>query len=68
MRAAPGNAARRPNPGSYAEQSLIVMPVGPDSVDPPGPEAIARTVPEPESGPNAAPLSVADQRLPEPLA
>ena len=42
--------------------------VAPDSVDPPGPEAIARIVPEPESGPKAELLSVADQRLPEPLA
>src|SRR5436190_20754719 len=40
----------------------------PDSVEPPGPVAVARTVPEPWSGPKAEPLRVADQRLPEPVA
>ena len=51
-----------------AGQSVTVKPAGPDSVEPPGPVAVARTVPEPWSGPKAPPLKVADHRLPEPLA
>src|SRR5687767_10231440 len=44
------------------------MLLGPDSVVPPGPVAVARTVPEPESGLKAPPLRVADHRLPDRLA
>jgi hypothetical protein len=42
--------------------------VPPDSAVPPGPVAVARTVPGPESDPKAAPLRVAIHRLPDPLA
>lgn len=46
----------------------MVKLAGPDSVEPPGPVAVARTDPRPWPGEKAEPLSVADQRLPEPLA
>ena len=46
----------------------MVKLAGPDSVDPPGPVAVARTDPRPWSRPKAEPLRVADQRLPDPLA
>src|SRR4051794_11976338 len=54
--------------GAQAGQSARVKLPALDSVEPPGPGAGARTVPEPWSGPKAEPLRVADQRLPEPLA
>lgn len=53
---------------AYAGQSVTVKLVVPDSVEPPGPEAVARTVPEPEPGLKVDPLRVACQRLPDPLA
>jgi hypothetical protein len=40
----------------------------PDSAEPLGPVAVARTVPEPWSEPKASPSRGADHRLPDPRA
>ena len=45
----------------------VKLPV-PESAEPDGPVAVARTEPEPWSGPKAAPSRVAVHRLPDPLA
>src|SRR5205823_15072847 len=49
-------------------QSATVKLPSPDAAVPPGPVAVARTVPEPWSGVKAELLSWADQRLPDPVA
>src|SRR5205807_8797227 len=49
-------------------QSAMVKLVEPDSAEPPGPLASARTVPEPWSYPNDSPLWLSWHRLPHPPA